>query len=72
MNLKHRVRINMTDSDCNKQTVLRGGVRNISRRIVQWLFGENLEILVLTLLLLIVLMKSIQGNLITTKLMNYE
>ncbi|MCP1638579.1 hypothetical protein J2T50_000272 [Streptococcus gallinaceus] len=47
MNLKHRVRINMTDSDGNKQAVLRGGVRNIPRRIAQWLFGENLEILVL-------------------------
>ena len=48
MNLKHRVRINVTDSDGNKQAVLRGGVRNIPRRIAQWLFGENLEILVLT------------------------
>ena len=48
MNLKHRVRINVTDSVGNKQTVLRGGVRHIPRRIAQWLFGENLEILVLT------------------------
>ena len=48
MNLKHRVRINVTDSVGNKQTVLRGGVQNIPRRIAQWLFGENLEILVLT------------------------
>ena len=48
MDLKHRVRINVTDSDGNKQAVLRGGVRNIPRRIAQWLFGENLEILVLT------------------------
>lgn len=48
MNLKHKVRINVTDSDGNKQTVLRCGVRNIPCRIVQWLFGENLEILVLT------------------------
>jgi len=48
MNLKHNVRINVTDSDGNKQAELRGGVRNIPCRIVQWLFGENLEILVLT------------------------
>ena len=48
MNLKHRVRINVTDNEGNKQTVLRGGVRNIPRKIAQWLFGENLEILVLT------------------------
>ena len=48
MNLKHRVRINVTDDEGNKQTVLRGGVRHIPHRIAQWLFGENLEILVLT------------------------
>ncbi|MBU0278736.1 MULTISPECIES: hypothetical protein [unclassified Gemella] len=48
MNLKHRVCINVTDSGGNKKAVLRGGMRIIPRKIAQWLFGENLEILVLT------------------------
>ena len=48
MNLKHRVCINVTDSVGNKQPVLRGGLRSIPRKIAQWLFGENIEMLVLT------------------------
>ena len=48
MNLKHKVRINVTDDVGNKENVLQGGVRYLPRKIAQWLFGENLEILVLT------------------------
>lgn len=48
MELKHRVCIRVTDEDGNKETVLQGGVRNLPRKLVEWLFGENMEILVLT------------------------
>ena len=48
MKLKHRVCINVTDDAGNKETVLQGGIRNLPRKIAQWLFGENMEILVLT------------------------
>lgn len=48
MKLKHRVRINVTDDAGNKETVLQGGIRNLPRKFAQWLFGENMEILVLT------------------------
>lgn len=48
MKLKHKVRINMTDDVGNKQAVLQGGICYLPRKIAQWLFGENLEILVLT------------------------
>ena len=48
MELKHRVCIRVTDEDGNKETVLQGGVRNLPRKLVEWLFSENMEILVLT------------------------
>ncbi|WP_213360116.1 hypothetical protein [Enterococcus gallinarum] len=48
MKLKHRVCINVTDDAGNKETVLQGGIRNLPRKIGQWLFGGNMEILVLT------------------------
>lgn len=48
MKLKHRVCIRVTDEDGNKDTVLQGGVRNLPRKLAEWLFGENMEILVLT------------------------
>lgn len=48
MRLKHKVRINVTDDVGNKETVLQGGVRYLPRKIAQWLFGETMEILVLT------------------------
>lgn len=47
MKLKHKVRINVTDTIGNKQTVLQGGIRYLPRRIARWLFGENTEVLVL-------------------------
>lgn len=48
MKLKHKVRINLTDDVGNKETVLQGGIRKLPRKVAQWLFGENMEILVLT------------------------
>ena len=48
MGLKHKVQINVTDETGVKQTVLKGGIRNMPRKIAQRLFGENMEILVLT------------------------
>ena len=47
MKLKHKVRINVTDDVGNKQTVLQGGIRYLPRKIARWLFGENIEVLVL-------------------------
>lgn len=48
MKLKHKVRISVTDDVGNKETVLQGGIRNMPKKVAQWLFGENMEILVLT------------------------
>lgn len=48
MKLKHRVCIRVRDEDGNKETVLQGGFRNLPRKFVEWLFGENMEIFVLT------------------------
>lgn len=47
MGLKHKVCINVTDALGDKETVLQGGIRYLPRKIAQWLFGENMEILVL-------------------------
>lgn len=46
--MKHKVCINVTDVNGQKQTVLRGGVRNIPKRILTALLGENTKVLVLT------------------------
>ncbi|HCW53401.1 MAG TPA: hypothetical protein DG753_06630 [Clostridium sp.] len=48
MKMKHKVCINVTDVNGQKQTVLRGGVRNIPKRILTALLGENTKVLVLT------------------------
>lgn len=48
MKLKHKVCINVTDPKGYKQTVLKGGIRTIPRRILTFFLGENMEILVLT------------------------
>lgn len=48
MKLKHRVCINVSDPRGRKQTVLKGGIRTIPRRLLTFLLGENTEILVLT------------------------
>ena len=46
--MRHKVCINVTDVNGQKQTVLRGGVRNIPRKILNALLGENTKVLVLT------------------------
>lgn len=48
MKIRHKVCINVTDVNGNKQTVLRGGVRNIPKRILTAILGENTKVLVLT------------------------
>ena len=48
MKMRHKVCINVTDVNGQKQTVLRGGVRNIPRKILNALLGENTKVLVLT------------------------
>ena len=48
MGLKHRIQINVTNTDGGKKPVLRGGVKTLPRRLLTALFGENAEILVLT------------------------
>ncbi|WP_394870342.1 hypothetical protein [Clostridium butyricum] len=48
MKMRHKVCINVTDVNGQKQTVLKGGVRNIPRRILTALLGENTKVLVLT------------------------
>lgn len=50
MNLKHKIRVNVTDDTGNKETVLQGGVRHLPRWFARWLLGEgNMDkILVLT------------------------
>ena len=48
MGLKHKVCINITCPSGKKETVLKGGVRSIPRRLLTALLGENTEILVLT------------------------
>lgn len=46
--MRHKVCINVTDVNGKKQTVLRGGVRNIPKRILTAILGENTKVLVLT------------------------
>ena len=48
MGLKHKVCINVTSPSGKKETVLKGGIRSIPRRLLATLLGENTEILVLT------------------------
>jgi hypothetical protein len=48
MGLKHKVCINVTGPSGKKETVIKGGVKSIPRRLLTALLGENTEILVLT------------------------
>lgn len=48
MKLKHKVCIKVTDPNGHKQTVLKGGIRTIPRRVLTFLLGESMEVLVLT------------------------
>lgn len=48
MNLKHKVKINITDRRGNKKEVLQSGRIRLPRRLLKLLFGDFCEILVLT------------------------
>lgn len=48
MKVSHRLLINIADRSGQKQSVVRGTVRHLPRRLIQWLFGEYVEVLVLT------------------------
>lgn len=47
MKLQHKVKINVTDRNGNKQNVLNGTVKKLPQRLLTFLFGEFNEILVL-------------------------
>ena len=46
--MKHKVKINVTDVQGNKHQVLKGGVRTLPKKLLAWLLGEDIDILVLT------------------------
>ncbi|ARD98862.1 hypothetical protein V425_04205 [Lactococcus lactis RTB018] len=46
--MKHKVKINVTDVQGNKHQVLKGGVCTLPKKLLAWLLGENMDILVLT------------------------
>lgn len=48
MKLKHKVKINIADKDGHKQEVLQSEHRSLPKRLLNFLFGEFCEILVLT------------------------
>lgn len=47
MMLKHRVRINVTDSNGNPTTVLKGAQMKLPARIIKFLFGDFKQIYLL-------------------------
>jgi len=48
MRLKHKVRINIADKNGNKQEVLQSEHRSIPKKLLNFLFGDFCEVLVLT------------------------
>lgn len=48
MKLRHRIRINVTDSSGRRKKVLSGGVRCLPAKLLTALFGENTEVLILS------------------------
>lgn len=48
MKLRHRIRINVTDSSGRRTRVLSGGVRHLPMKLLTALFGENTEVLILS------------------------
>lgn len=46
--MKHRVKINVTDEHGNKRQVLKSGIRTLPKKLLTWLLGEDMDILVLT------------------------
>ena len=49
MNLKHKVRINMTGENGTKEMVLEGGETKIRSKLLDRLLGNQVGVLVLTL-----------------------
>ncbi|HCT64540.1 MAG TPA: hypothetical protein DIC60_04640 [Lachnospiraceae bacterium] len=47
MNLQHKVKINISDQDGNKKNVLNGTLKCLPKRLLNLLFGEFTEVLVL-------------------------
>lgn len=48
MKLKHKVRINVTDRSGHKQEVLQSEYRSVPKRLLNLIFGDFCEVLVLT------------------------
>lgn len=48
MNLKHRIRINVTRPDGNLEAVLNGGSKSIRSKLLEHLLGKELGVLVIT------------------------
>lgn len=46
--MKHKVKINVTDEKGSKQTILKSGIRTLPKKLLAWLLGEDMDILVLT------------------------
>lgn len=47
MVLRHRVCVNISDSGGDREPVIRSGTLTLPRRLVYWLLGEPVEVLVL-------------------------
>lgn len=47
MKLQHKVKINLSDRNGNKQNVLNGTVKKLPQRLITFLFGDFNEILVI-------------------------
>lgn len=48
MVMKHRITINVTDPNGRKATVLRGAVRRLPERLVKFLFGDFMQVYLLS------------------------
>ena len=48
MKLRHRIRINVTDSSGRRTKVVSSGVRHLPMKLLTALFGENTEVLILS------------------------
>ena len=46
--MKHKVQINVAGRDGKRQMVIRSAVRRIPQTLCRWLFGENVDVVVLT------------------------
>ena len=48
MVLRHKVCVNIADAGGNREPVIRSGTLTLPRRLMYWLLGEPMEVLVLT------------------------